>query len=93
VTYISSVVLVEKILKYYSESCTLAAFCFTLKIYRNTSDCPNRRVITLVVYPVTQEEKVEEEREVCSIEEKGCEKVLVGLDEGDLLVIRRSLNI
>ena len=54
--------------------------------------CPNEGVITLAVYHATQEDEVKEEREVCLIEEEGSEGVLAKLDEGDLLVIRRTLN-
>jgi len=57
------------------------------------SDCPNRRLITWQKYQEAQEEEIEEEREVCLMEEQEEEEVVAEPDEGEMLVIRRTLNV
>ena len=52
--------------------------------------CPNRRVMTLAEYEVTQVEEEEQERDLCLV--KGIEEVLEEVDEGYLLIIRRMLS-
>ena len=51
---------------------------------------PNQRVITLAEYEATQVEEEEEEKELCLME--GMEGVIEDADEGDLLVLRRTLS-
>jgi len=57
------------------------------------SDCPNKRVITLVEYQASQEEEVEDEREMCFMKKKEGKEVLTEPDEGEMLVIKRALNV
>jgi len=57
------------------------------------SECPNKRIVTLAEYQASLEEFEEKEegvKEVCLNEP--IEEVKEGLDEGDLLVIRRALS-
>ena len=57
------------------------------------ADCPNRRVITLAEWDAVKEDVVEEETEE-SVEtpEEEEEEVIAEADEGELLVLRRSLR-
>jgi len=50
-------------------------------------------VITLTEYQAIQEGKIEEEQEVCLMEDHEEDEVVVEPDEGDLLAIRRALNV
>jgi len=58
------------------------------------SDCPNRKVVTLMEWQTVKDDEKEEEEEV-AVEEKEEEEVedeVTGADEGEMLVIRRSLS-
>lgn len=54
------------------------------------SDCPNRRVITLAEYQANFDEVEEHEREVLLMEDQ--DEVVEEADEGELLVLRRTLS-
>jgi len=57
------------------------------------TDCPNRRVITLAEWDAVKEEVAEEEKEE-SIEilEEEEEEIIAEADEGEMLVLRRTLS-
>ena len=66
---------------------------YTWKCYRCqgyghiASDCPNRRVVTV------REEVIKEEEEEVNQEDGEIEEFTEYADEGEALVIRRSLNV
>ena len=55
------------------------------------SECPNKRVVTLVEYQAHIDEEEREEETELSLSES-IEEVVEGPDEGELLVIRRALS-
>ena len=57
-----------------------------------SSKCPNRRVITLAKYQASQEEEMDNEREVCFMKEQEGQEVLAKSNEREMLVIR-TLNV
>jgi len=54
------------------------------------SECPNRRVITLAEYEAIQVEEEEQGRDLCLV--KHMEEVVEEENEGDFLVLRRTLG-
>jgi len=56
------------------------------------SECPNRRIVSLAEWKVNKEEEEEKDRILCAIEETPEEEVMEEADEGELLVLRRTLS-
>ena len=56
------------------------------------SECPNRRIVSLAEWEANKEEEEEEDRLLCVKEEILEEEVVEEADEGELLVIRRTLS-
>ena len=56
-----------------------------------TSKCPNRRIISLAEWEANKEEEEEEDRVLC-LQEEEQEEVVEEVDEGELLVLRRTLS-
>ena len=56
------------------------------------SECPNRRIISLAEWEANKEEEEEEDRALCSEGEGEQEEVVEEADEGELLVLRRTLS-
>ena len=55
-------------------------------------ECPNRRIVSLAEWKVNKEEEEEKDRILCAIEETPEEEVMEEADEGELLVLRRTLG-
>ena len=69
--------------------------CFKCQGLRHiTSDCPNRRIITLAEWDAVREENKEEEQKEYEEEEQEdeYEEVVEAADEGQMLVLRRVLS-
>jgi len=54
-------------------------------------ECPNRRIVSLAEWQANKEEEEEEARVLCLREEEQ-EEVVAEADEGELLVLRRTLS-
>ena len=56
------------------------------------SECPNRGIVSLAEWEANKGEEEEEDRILCAIEETQEEEVVEEADEGELLVLRRTLS-